>query len=389
MTEQTWDMTIIGGGLAGLLLALKLSHPEYRKDQPFACQLLESQSACGGRLTALGLEFLPLPVKESLFRHLYGALTAAEQALWEQHAASFHEVTAAQRCCYVVKKEALPLAQVMAKKTSFLTDKESEFFKSVCDDVMPEPFLPFQQDVNLCGFLVNVLQNRSVVVRTACSLVELQKDTDQFRLFVNDQHLPQQTEFFTRRVALCLPLITSMGLMPREWYLPEQAKSLTRLPPRSCVLYEIHNFSTVSSGLVPWQPYDTAIFPGERVQAFCTTDNRLVLFAYLPFEDSLQAAAVRDALTRLKKAACRVLQEQFLPSLKAGFRMPHEGFSEKVTLLPVAHAARPEGKLSLEMSKVHTALANLYVCGDGLFSLADEPWRCVVQSVNAVVAALP
>jgi hypothetical protein len=133
------------------------------------------------------------------------------------------------------------------------------------------------------------------------------------------------------------------------------------------------------------RPGDVLLFPTERARAQVTSQGSLVFSAWLDFEESLQAPAVREALGRLRRAAARVLKPEVLRVFSTGSGPLSVGAltarKERVVLLPVG-VATPQDVVPREAClDVKAAWPGLFVCGDGL-SLSPRPWKNLVHSVH-------
>lgn|GEM_PF-681749 len=144
---------VVGGGLAGLLLALRLSTTEEAQ----GITLLESEQTLGGRLyfstpwhgmgsprsrfemlyersflgnlkSGPGLEGLAPDALESIARHVQTHLCEEERAFVESFCTLGlgRAMEALTRRCYVVKKEAVPLGAHAAGPTETLTRKDAD-----------------------------------------------------------------------------------------------------------------------------------------------------------------------------------------------------------------------------------------------------------------------
>ena len=167
--ESPCDLLIVGGGLAGILMALRISGPHVKRSRkvvlceresqlggrlffssPFALsgtapERLEAHlAACeqGGRLlSGFGFEAFDTHALEVLERHLVSHLTEAERDFVEvfvkhgngKHGHGMHGSAGAQdgaselvRKCYLVKKEFTSLERILHGSTEIYTKKEAE-----------------------------------------------------------------------------------------------------------------------------------------------------------------------------------------------------------------------------------------------------------------------
>ncbi|MCA2961155.1 MAG: hypothetical protein IOD12_12950 [Silvanigrellales bacterium] len=479
MPQVHVDRLIVGGGLTGLLLALRLSAGD-PKEASNLC-LVEGEQACGGRLffstpwhgmgsprsrfemliergflgrdvSGPGFEAFSPDALTTLERHLVATLSDEERSFVEAFTCMGTEGAPLSRRCYVVKKEVTPLSAHLDSSTEILTRKEAEALGALVnllpheDTVLAETIfwkeLPKATRENLtplletlCGFnfsrffashvamvvhgfldahkvqippllrrdgglelaLELVLRMRGVQVRTSTRVVRLERGeaaskslgsvpSEPFRLLVGDDAFPSARELTARQVTLCLPLARTLTLLPREALSPGQGKLVSKHRPRSLVALEFPNVADNCLGVFPEEcrPGDVLFFPVERARGHVTSQGSLVLGAWLEFEESLQAPSVREALSRLRKAAARVLKPEALRVFsQQGAAVPAGSLTvrrERVVLLPVG-LATPQEPLSKEtVGDVRTAWKGLTVCGDG-FTWSATPWRNVVNSV--------
>ena len=465
------DIVIVGGGLAGIFMALKLTRSDKWKDKTIT--LLEEQPTLGGRfffasprsflgkdrpqiqeelfadahenksLSGFGFENYDLETKETLFRHLQNHLTEEENLRLEAYLANFYlpeqNKGQVQRSPFsFIKKEVTTVANLLNGSNEFLTKKEAEYlstlihgnleekswtelsksskeslsqiiesvagikwtelpFQDMCHKLKnffskqgDKSFLPFQRKVALEIFLEKILLNRNIQIRNLCKLLRVEQKNKEFVLRVQDEIQPENNLLQTEHLILTIPLTKCAGILPKEIYSPEQSKFVSRIQPISMVVYELSHFSQIKSAEFNYdvQAYDKSIFPVERAHSFYTSDDRMLFYTQLDYEDSLQAPAVREAVSRLKRAAARVLNEDSLKEMKKGFRMPQNEFSDRVILLPVFESVPYYAKLNFELKQVKMGVPNLFCCGDSFFSLGEEPWKRVLHSVQDIASLL-
>jgi hypothetical protein len=433
MSDQS-EITIVGGGLSGILLALKLSRNEVKK-----IVLLDEQSTLGGRLffassfaqSGFGFEHLDLKTKESLYRHIENSLTEHEKIDLENYLSQFTISGSQKNNCYFVKKEWTTPLSLINGSNELLTKKESEYLKLLLENTENSKdtslfkgdlkqifssligerweglpfsesclllkqfflsdnnnyFLPFQRNVSIELFLEDVLKKRGVEIRLCCKLIRVDTSEDNsFTLILSDEKQPENKYLQTNKLVLAIPLAKCAGLLPKEIYMPEQAKFISKIQPLSLVVYEVSHFSKLKAENLPAsvEVYDKFVFPVERAKAFYTSDDRLLFYTELDYEDSHQAPAVREAVGRLKRAASRLLNQETAKEMKKGFRMPQGQSFERVILLPVAQSVPYTARINFELKQSNMRAKNLFCCGDSFFSLADEPWKRVIHSVNDI-----
>lgn len=117
---------IVGGGLAGILLALRLSRDPGLTRKGIL--LVEEAPSLGGRLASghCGFEILPPEAQETLERHLLGQLDEAEQVEWEKARSTFALAGEELPQSYVVRREFASAAQVLSGPTELFTRREAE-----------------------------------------------------------------------------------------------------------------------------------------------------------------------------------------------------------------------------------------------------------------------
>ncbi len=484
---------VVGGGLAGLLLALRLS----QRDPADVC-ILESEQTLGGRLyfstpwhgmglprtrfevlldrglfsrdvSGPGLEAFTPEALAVFERHLLATLGEEERAFVEAFTSMETGGAPMARRCYVVKKEAVPLSAHMSVPTEIFTRKDSEALGALLERLglnsvssgatdgassgatdgapdAPDEESPMLGDApawkelpktvrenllplleTICGLNVArqaashvargvleflslhrnpvsalmrrdaglelalelCLRLRGVQVRTSARALRLESlgKGAGTRLLLGDDAFPAARELVAAQTFLCMPVARTLALLPREALAPGQAKLVSKYRPRSLVAVE---YPAVAQSLLPvfpeeCRPGDVLLFPTERARAQVTSQGSLVFSAWLDFEESLQAPAVREALGRLRRAAARVLKPEVLRVFSTGSGPLSVGAltarKERVVLLPVG-VATPQDVVPREAClDVKAAWPGLFVCGDGL-SLSPRPWKNLVHSVH-------
>lgn len=229
-----------------------------------------------------------------------------------------------------------------------------------------------------------ILRARGVEVRTSCTLSRLlQNEGGGFKLLLADNLVPGRKELMASKVCLATPLSKCFQFMPREWLTPGQSKFVSKVRPRSLVVVEYAGVKEVVSESWPQNagPGTRLVFSVERVQGQVTSQGTLVLSASLDYEESLQAAAVREALSRVRRAAARILKPQLAKVFEGGRGIPKEESKiERIVLLPVAQTV-PYDVGTSDLKDVKAAVPNLFFCGDG-FGFGSRPWKNVVNSVS-------
>lgn len=484
------EKVIVGGGLSGLLLALRLSADVEAVSQGAGLCVVEAEQTFGGRLffstpwhgmgsprsrfemllerglfgrdvSGPGFEAFSPDAAATLERHLLVSLSDEERSFVEAFTSMATGGVPLARRCYVVKKEVTPLSAHVDQPTELLTRKEGEALASLVNLFAAAPLvnlsaatqeavalgdttfwkeLPKATKENLtplletiCGFgvprfaashvagvlqsflethkaqvpsllrrdgglelaLELVLRLRGVSVRTSTRVVRLERlerlekgehETGGFRLALGDDAFPAARELTAKQVVLCVPLARTLTLLAREAFSPGQGKLLSKHRPRSLVALEFPHVENQCLDVFPegCRAGDVLFFPVERARGHVTSQGSLVLGAWLDYEESLQAPAVREALSRLRKAAARVLKPDMLKVFNAqGGALPAGSLSERrerVVLLPVGLATPQEPLAKDTVGSVRQAWKGLVVCGDG-FTWSSTPWRNVVHSV--------
>lgn len=455
-------LAIVGGGLSGTLLALRLSRDRHLVEA--GIRLLEHQPSLGGRLffpssqpaadadpaadlvtrwngnragrhlSGFGFECLSPAACRAIERHIHSLLEPEERELLDTMVTG----TPLRRSCFVVKKEFVSWNELLAGPSDILTRKEANALRELLDAsaIATDPALPLGQHAILQdkgnsqalmplleSFLARepndipfvragavlgsfrtlveselqppfaragsleiaceaILRRRGVDVRLRTQVARLKNEAQQFRLegpgsLTMADHLVFAT-----------PLLRALPLISRDALTGAQAKWVAKTPPLSAVAIEYATFQEARADGMPSSigPGAQLVFPVERTRGMVTSDGRLLLFAWLPFEDSLQAPAVREAVARIRRAAKRMMKESALSGL-AGKTMPPRNQStvaERIVLLPVAQYLP---LANAELSAVRTATRNLLTCGDH-FTFGNEPWANVVESVHHTASQL-
>ncbi|MEN9528456.1 MAG: hypothetical protein RI932_329, partial [Pseudomonadota bacterium] len=369
---------VVGGGLAGLLLALKLSSSGCKA--PLV--VLESRPTLGGRLfqsppllpgvtraealraqfkqealqhcSGPGFELFDPLALEVYERHLRMLLTESEQEFLEGfvNERSPAEEPFARRTL-LVRKEMTPLTEALSGSSEMLTRKEAEILLQLAqpENISPENDGPFEatafwqglskaQRESLTPLLETVLgwtldRTPVSVVRSAVHAFVKSNESELPKLFLRTSRLelgleivllsrgvrvltqaelvravvpekkatttliqvadvfaraPQQMT--VRKLALAIPLMRSLSVLPREQLHPQQSRLVSRHRPRSLVWVEYGHWrqallSTISQeSLVPGT---RLVCPVERVQGALLSNGQLGFYTSIDFEDSLHA----------------------------------------------------------------------------------------------------
>ncbi|WP_158997378.1 NAD(P)-binding protein [Pigmentibacter ruber] len=472
------EYVVIGGGLSGLLLALKLSKDPNKVTKGIT--LVEKEAQLGGRLfytqlnqfsgksreqvfseiyenatnnqylSGLGFEFLNADALEIIYRHFLSQLNEEELSIIENLQVKLdiqNESFETERNLFFVKKDFISFHELFNSSSEFFTKKEAESFKNLinypADDSLKsenilfdkslywnelpkstrDTFSPFFQTIigpnwektrfsivqkRMQDFFYNyqkkvpnyfyrsfcfeyiigtILSKRGVIIRNLCELIRVQKnEKNVFQLLLSDDLNPKEKHLECNNVIFAMPLNNCLGIIAKEHFSPAQSKFISKVRPISLVISEITNFSDLQSEQWPSfiKPDDCVVFPVERAVGYLTRDQRFLMTTKLDYEDSMQAPAVREAISRLRKATCRVIKTEFTEELKKGARIPQKKIMERIILLPVAYTIPNDIPVNIEVKDIKMGLDGMYCCGDNFPGLADEPWKIIVNSVNEV-----
>jgi hypothetical protein len=479
---------IVGGGMSGILLALRLSRHVHKMSEN-SVLLIEKQPFLGGRLffsnphknsagsvalptsSGPGFEAFDSMSLDVLQRHFQGLLSEEELEFLRKSYKNF--VFTKNR--YFVKKSFLPLCEVLQGHPDFLSKRDAQLLKylttapphkegalaldktifwkelqkssketlaqvlgalvgphwqalnlvQVCrllQEFFDEknhsfvgcceyPFPFFSQDKqNLFGnFLKQILQNRNIQVITSCTLLCTRLNAQKH--FVLDfQHASSLVveQCVTQKLVMALPLTQCVGLLPKNFFSAAQARFVSRVRPVSLLACEFFDFSPLAA-LSQWpsqaQSGSSFLFPIERAQALFTCDQRMIFLAKLDCEhvassahpEALPAVA-REAISRLRRAAARMIDPKFLSDIKkhpAWLSSPlgkKTFLHERVVLLPVAYAVPEHTPPQLTLTDPKMAVEGLFCCGDSFANPHgtnnSKPFFAVVDSVQRVCEEL-
>ncbi len=470
MSDAVKPCVIVGGGLSGILLALKLSLAGKQK-----VTLIEENPTLGGRLffpkanvnqdSGYGFEAFSTSSKEAIYRHIQNLLSEEELSEFEQILEVQHlpenshsteretDLHFKHRRCFFIKKDVVSIEDIFHGTNEIFTKKEGEYLKSLAlmndsleqnselsltiekskfwkdlpksskdafgsffetlfseywvqvsvarlIECLHDLFFPsytstsdaFSFRFKLEFFLEKILIARGVDVLCSSRVGKVDYLNPSFSLTIQGNEPPRTFELVAEKLILTMPIARMMGIFPKDFLSPEQSRFLSKVAPMSLVVYEIpHVLFQCSQEFhaAKIKTGDQLMFPVEKVQGHVVgAECRLVLSILLPYENSLQAPAVREAVGRLKKAASRILSEEASLNLKKGLRIPDQKYQHRVVLVPVAHVLPVYLNPTFSLQKTEMAYKNLYCCGDSFFSLGDEPWQRIVNSVQEVVLKL-
>ena len=482
------EIVIVGGGISGLLLALKISKDP--KKLANGIVLIEKQPQLGGRfffsssanfsgknyeeitnelfensskkinLSGPGFESMPSVSLEALFRHFESHLSEEEKNEFEEFFKNENENSNTNtHKSYFIKKEFVSDRELFSGSSEILTKKESEILRSFVEDFYQEKnnkennnsvlneniiFEKSQQWTelskatketlspiftaivgpnwekslfqNVCKSLwsffhlqkkeipgyfyrymciefgiAKILKKRGVIIRTLCEVIRVNHTKESlFQLILSDEVMPLNNSIHCKKLIFAIPLTKCLGLIAKEHFTPSQSRFVSKVRPVSLVVSEISHFHSIKSENWPENVSsgDQFLFPVERAQCFLTQDGRMLFSTKLDYEESLQAPAVREAVSRLRRAAARVLKSEFAEELKKGARIPQNKITERIVLLPVAYTIPSDMPSNIEVKETKMGIDGLYCCGDSFPGFAEEPWKMVVNSVYDVAMQL-
>ena len=483
------EIVIVGGGISGLLLALRLSRDTKKRENGIV--LIEKQPQLGGRfffsspssfngknyeeisreifedsskkihLSGPGFETMEPATLEALYRHIESHLSEDEKNELDEFFKNDNEFDLSKKNkCFFVRKEFVSENELFLGSSDILTKKESEIFKSFVNDYyqpnnqieideqnklkdavtfeksphwteiskqakdaiapiitaivgpnwekslfqnvckslwcffsLKRDAIPLFFNRKLClEFAIeNILRKRGVVIRTLCEVLRVNhtKET-KFQLLLSDEVNPLNKTLNCRKLIFAIPLVKCLGILAKEHFSASQSRFVSKVRPVSLVISEISDFLSIKSNEWPEKTGagDRLVFPVERSQGFITQDGRILFSTKLDYEESLQAPAVREAVSRLRRAAARVLKAEYAEELKKGARIPQNKMNERIVLLPVAYTIPCDISSNIEVKETKMGIEGLYCCGDSFPGFADEPWKMVVSSVYDVVMQL-
>jgi len=452
MTQCT---AIIGGGLTGILCALRFS--KHRDQEANQIVLIDSNETLGGRFffdssenkrkSGFGFEYEDLNDLETLKRHLFLYLDEDEKNFLEKWVHDKLEQTPLeqkQSKSYFIKKNTLETQYIVLTNSEFLTKKEAEFLssivhldkqsifdenkdvafadysawknahKSIRENITPilecllgkyfsnfslqqvheglsaifseeskifDPF--FLRIVEIELAFERILRDRGLKIYTQCSLKSLEQENEHYKLCLIGS---QNTELICQKIIFTIPPSYLKMLIAKEHLSPELSRFMNKVQPSSLICLELNELQEkclehIQKQLIVGNHF---YFPVEGSFAQMTSDGRLIAAIELDYETSLQAPAVREALTRLRRSARRILKPEFADELKKGAFIRKVASFEKVVLLSVAHNV-PNYSRNLQippLSDITCRFKNVYFIGDYLHSLGDSRWKRIIKSID-------
>jgi hypothetical protein len=468
---------IIGGGISGILVALRLSRVMRIGE---TLSLFEQSATLGGRLffsipqntptesspaeaflkrltacrageaSGFGFEALGSEAAIALERHIRSSLDESESAFLDaflSEAASSPEELQRPARTYFVRKELIPFENTLRESTDLLTKKEAELLSGLLsiDTQISEPekltlqetqqwkslsnsqkdaltsiletlvtrgvldfgastakhhfqnkiaetsttsHPPFRRTVAFELACELILRARGVRIYTGCRVTKLTSPGNHdFVVTCANAPLRQEHKVEAHNVVIAAPLISCMPFLPREFLSGSQSKCILKYPPSSLVVAEYFDFKNFQNADLckNLNAGDKLLFATDRVQGILSPSGNLLLSAYLNYEESLQAAAVREAVGRIRRAAARVLKPDSLKSV-VGQTLVHmnTGIRERLVLMPVARQFETP---ATPLREVKMGQKGLLCCGDN-FTFSLVPWINIAQSVQDVVTIL-
>jgi hypothetical protein len=481
LEEPRAHLTIVGGGLSGILLALKLSREQSRI--PGTILLVDAGTNLGGRLlfsdarvermaaeddgeffkqrrdsgmqngvSGPGFESVDPKGLEILERHLRSALTDEELQFLDLICGESEGEAGEPSKTYFVRREPVPWRAALSGSSDAFTRKEAEFLSELvrCAETEPdneaegaerirflespvwkeasaatkegvtptleallgracleapqrdlfsglrafshlaseEPPSLFRRNSGIEFALELLLRSRGVRVLTGTRVTRLvQGKNGEFELALSGRGGRLYPKIVSSRVVLAVPLISCFSFLPRDLFTGTQSKSVLRSPPFSLVTVEYpkamaHAQVGLETALLPGSRF---IFPTERAMGLVNSAGNLLCYGFLGYEDSLEAASVRESVSRLRRAAARLLKEEALKGLSGQDALASKNaVAERVILLS---AARYLQIPVASMKDTRMGAKGLYYCGDG-FTYSHNSWKNIVDSVQDVASHL-
>ena len=251
----------------------------------------------------------------------------------------------------------------------------------------------------LCQVLAQILERRGVtlLLRTRVERCRYEQSELKYLIPIVGAQVGNVTLRSSYLVA-ALPLALSLTVVPREWLTAAQSRFVTKYRPRTAVALEIaapHLAPEFASSLLAKAPLCRLLFPIERVQALGTSDGRLIFYGMIDYEVSMQTPAVRDVLSRIKRAFRRVFPLTELETFAklAGGPPKAEGvrrdLAERLVLIPVAQSVAPSGQPVAENPSQPASGAGASASESSRFlfvgehgALPDRAWEAILASAS-------
>lgn len=447
------DIVIVGGGITGILCALRLSN---NKNISKEIVLIDSHQTLGGRFflgnspkSGSGFEHKTPLTLETLKRHLYLYLTEDEKNYLENwvnektQKKPFSKIIPKK---YFVKKDFLNSEYILLSNSEFLTKKDAEILQSIVqiqknplyekekdkifeqssfwknlhknsqENILPilesflgkyaltfpvkilsekltafyetqtyhDPFFLRITEIEIA--LEHLLQERGIIIYTNCILKSVEKQNSDYELCLINKDISKlncEKIIFTIQPYYIRTIISVDDLSV------QLSRFLSKVQPTSMLYLEVTDVQDKWAEHFEnkFKTYDRLYFPVEGIEAFITSDNRLICSIELDYETSLQAPSVRESINFLRRALKRILKPEFAEELKKGsFIRKTEAF-EKIILQTVAFNVpnRTQIEHLPEFNDISLRAKNIYISGDYLYSLGDKKWKQITKSVEFIV----
>ena len=454
MTQHT---VIVGGGLTGILYALRLSH-DLSKDTQIS--LIDSNETLGGRFffstpgqtgkSGFGFEYENPNDLDTLKRHIFLYLSEEEKSFldrWVHDKLSKYPFQNRDPKRYFVRKALLDTTYVLLSNSEFLTKKDAEFLHTIAnlnkhDMKDDEKELSFEQcslwknahkstKENTLSFLecvvgkhilklplkivaekmhftfcvpskpldpfflrtveiefafAQILQKRGVQIHTECTLKSFEETRGEYDLCLISREF---SKLHCQKLIFTIPPYNLRMLIAKENLSGELSRFINRVQPTSLICLELQNFKEklLEEMQSHFQINDRFYFPVEGSQAYVSSAGHLIASLELDYETSLQAPAVREALTRLKRSMRRILKPEFANELKKGAFIRKKEPFEKIILLSIAHNLpfHIETASLPVLADVSCRLKNIFIAGDYFHTFGETNWKRIVKSIELSV----
>ncbi len=447
---------LVGGGLTGILYALRLSQTQNLNESPIT--IIDSNESLGGRFfftssgtkerSGYGFEYEDPQNLDTLKRHIFLYLSEDEKSFldnWVHEKLLKHPFQNKVPKKYFMRKELLNSEYILLSNSEFFTKKDAEFLQSIAqfdlsniDEVerngvfsqskiwknahktMRENTLnllectvsryvltlPLKQVVEKMHHVFSeqnkpsdpfflriaeiekafteILQKRGVTILTKCTLKSFKKENDAYALCVI--HETQKT-LTCEKLILTIPPFNIRMLIEPENLSRELARFIHKVQPTSLVCLELHNFKDklIEELESHFLMNNEFYFPVEGSKAYVTSDERLIVSLELDYETSLQAPAVREALTKLRRSVRRILKPEIANEFKKGAFIRKTQAFERIILLSIASSV-PYHLEHFELPKLSDTsckLTNVLMSGDYFHTLGETSWKRIVKSIEA------
>ena len=264
---------------------------------------------------------------------------------------------------------------------------ESENFEDDNHSISP----CFQKKFELETFLEKLLMERNVDLLFR-SRVNSLAYANGFELVLQSQNLKFSEKLLCTKMIVTVPLIHTTSFLPREYKTPSQSKYSNQYPPRSVLYYEIHcpeNKETVfqKKSLEFLNGPRHLYFPQERCKAFITTENSILFYCSMEYENSFASSVVRENLVRLKKAFSRLCLENFEKENKETIKKQDffkKNYEEKVTLSSLGYDMSAYFDPKSCVNSIAGKIPGLFFCGENYYSCEENVVARILKSVETL-----